>query len=108
MTDFPTMVYRVPGLHRGPDGHTFDYCGIGDANALKVALADGWRETLTEAIGSVSAKVAVTEMQEAKEAASDVSPIARDELEQTAKALGVSFNARTKDEVLIQRIAEAS
>jgi len=92
VSDFPTMVYRIPGAHRASGGLTFDYRGIDDAGALKAALADGWHLSLPEAI--------------APEAVDDVSPATREELEQKARELGIGFNARTTDAVLAQRIAE--
>ena len=92
MSDFPTMVYRTPGLHRASGGSTFDFRGIDDAGALEAALAEGWRLSLHEEI--------------APEAVDDVSPATRDELEQKARELGIGFNARTADAVLAQRIAE--
>ncbi len=111
MTDFPTMVYRVPGQHRAGDGHTFDYRGIDDAEAMKAALADGWHKTFPEALAGVAAKASaqavIDEVVEAQEAIDDVSPATRDELEQKARELGIGFNARTSDKVLAQRIAEA-
>ena len=106
MSDFPTMVYRTPGLHRASGGLTFDYRGIDDAGALKDALADGWRLSLHEAIAGVEAVAIIAEVVEAMEAIDDVSPATRDELEQKARELGIGFNARTTDKVLAQRIAE--
>lgn len=105
MTDFPTIVYRTPGMHRAGGGATYDYKGVADADALGTALKAGWRLTLPEAIASVSAKAVLKEVIEAQEAIDDVSPATRDELEQKAKELGIGFNARTSDTVLAQRIA---
>lgn len=106
MTDYPTMVYRCPGPHGGPDGSTFDYMGVDDAAAFKAALSAGWRETIMEAIAGRKAGAILTEVKEAQEAVDDVSPATRDELEQKARELGIGFNARTPDKVLAQRIAE--
>ena len=106
MTDFPTMVYRSPGSHRASGGGTFDYLGVDDATAFKAALSNGWRETIAEAIAGNKAGDILTEVKEAQEAVDDVSPATRDELEQKARELGVSFNKRTSDEILSQRIAE--
>jgi len=106
MTDFPTMVYRTPGPHRASGGGTFDYMGVDDAAAFKAALADGWRQTITEAVAGEAASAILSEVKEAQEAVDDVSPATRDELEQKARELGVSFNKRTSDEILSQRIAE--
>jgi len=107
VTDFPTMVYRVPGSHRATGGKTFDYRGVDDAVALKDALAGGWRLSLKEAIAGVKAAAIIAEVIEANEAIDDVSAATRDELEQKAKELGIGFNSRTSDAVLAQRIAGA-
>jgi len=105
MTDFPTMVYRIPGRHWGPEGSTYDYLGVDDQDAFDAALAGGWHETIMDALGKDRVIAAAEALEDAL---NDVSPATRDELEQTAKDLGVSFNKRTADAVLIQRIAEAS
>lgn len=105
MSEFPTIVYRVPGRHWGPNGTTYDYRGVDDQAAFAAALADGWHADMPSAVGAGR----VIEAAEALEdAIDDVSPATRDELEQRAKALGVSFNKRTADAVLVKRIAEAS
>ena len=105
MTDFPTIVYRVPGRHWGPEGSTYDYKGVDDRAAFDAAIDAGWHETITDALGANRLVAAAEALEDALD---DVSPTARDELEQKAKSLGVSFNKRTTDAVLIQRIAEAS
>lgn len=105
MTEFPTIVYRVPGRHWGPNGTTYDYMGVNDAQAFDAALADGWHETI---MGAVGADRVIEAAEALEDAIDDVSPATRDELEQRAKALGVSFNKRTADAVLVQRIAEAA
>ena len=101
---FPTIVYKSPGLHRGPKGTSFAYKGVADEDAFLEALDDGWHETLA---GALSGDKVIREVAEAQEAIDEISPATRDELEQKAKELGVPFNARTKDEVLTERIAEA-
>jgi hypothetical protein len=108
MAEFPDMVYKVPGSHRGPAGHTFDFLGVDDAAAMKAALAAGWHATIDAAIASLTAQAVVAEVAEAKEAVADIDTETREELEARAKKLGVSFNARTRNEVLAARIAEAA
>lgn len=114
MTDFPTIVYRVPGRHYGADGRGFDYLGVDDAEAFEAALADGWHATMEEAEGRVAAEIAedaaeevVAEVIEAAEAIAELDPETRDALEAKAKELGVRFNGRTSDKVLAERIAAA-
>ena len=106
MSDFPTMVYRSPGVHRASGGGSFDYRGVDDAAAMNAALADGWYRSIAEAVVVKSADAILTEVKEAEDAIDDVSPATRDELEQKARELGIGFNARTSDKVLAQRIAE--
>lgn len=107
MIDFPTMVYRTPGLHRVSGGGTFDYMGVDSPDAMKAAFDAGWRATIAEALAGQAATAILTEVKEAQEAIDNVSPATRDELEQKAKELGIGFNSRTSDTVLAQRIAEA-
>jgi hypothetical protein len=103
MTDFPTIVYRVPGPHYGADGRGFDYRGVDDAEAYDAALGEGWHETIWAAMGGE----VIREVAEAAEVVSDVSDDARLAMEAEAKELGVSFNSRTSDKVLAERIAAA-
>lgn len=107
MSEFPTIVYRTPGPYRGPKGATYDYRGIADQSALQDALGDGWHLTLPDAIAGVQARAVVAEMAEAQEAIEAITEETREALEAKAKALGVSFNSRTSDATLIQRIAAA-
>ena len=103
MTDFPAILYRVPGPHYGADGRGFAYLGVADADEYDAALSEGWHDTIEAAMAGGVLK----EVTEAKEAVAAITPSARDELEAQAKALGVSFNARTRDKVLAERIAAA-
>lgn len=110
MSDFPDMVYRVPGLHATGGGETFSFLGVNSQDELDAALADGWYKTLPEAIDAYhapDAETVIAEVSEAQDAVDDMSPATRDELEQKARELGVSFNSRTSDAVLAKRIAEA-
>lgn len=107
MATFPDIVYRVPGPHYGADGKGYAYLGVNDAEELKAALAEGWHRTMAEAMGKREAEAVVAEVIEAQEAVADIAPETREALEAKAKALGVSFNARTRDEVLAERIAAA-
>ena len=49
----------------------------------------------------------LVEVAEAQEAVADIADETREALEVKAKALGVSFNSRTSDKVLAERIAAA-
>jgi hypothetical protein len=107
MTNFPDMVYRIPGLHRGPRGVTYDFLGVNDAAEMEAAFAAGWHPTIEDAMGVKKAKAVIAEVVEAQEAVAKIDTVTREQLETQAKALGVSFNARTKDDVLAERIASA-
>lgn len=107
MADYPDMVYRVPGLHRGPRGFTFDFLGVDDAEAMKAALASGWHRTIEGAIAGEKVDPVIAEIDEAKAVLADIDGELREALEIEAKALGVSFNSRTSDKVLAERIAAA-
>jgi hypothetical protein len=90
---FPTLMYRVPGAHTGPNGTTFDYIGVRNEGQYDERLAQGWHPSLEAALGH--------------EQIDETSPPTRDELEAKAKELGVRFNKRTSDAVLLQRIEDA-
>ena len=110
---FPTIVYRCPGPHYGPSGKTYESKGIVDGAALADALADGWYETMPEAVaGPGPLLVEVLEGNEvsaatALESLSDDDAPTRAELEQQAASLGVRFDGRTGDSLLAERIAKA-
>lgn len=100
---FPCLVYKVPGPHRG----NYRYTGCPDAEAWEALKAQGWHASKEEARGKVQAD-AVIEAAEALEARiDDISPPTRAELETKAEELGIGFNKRTRDEVLAKRIADA-
>jgi hypothetical protein len=90
---FPTLMYRVPGARKGPSGTTYDYIGVQDQGQYDERLGQGWHPSLEAALGH--------------EAIDETSPPTRDELEAKAKELGVRFNKRTSDAVLLQRIEDA-
>ncbi len=102
---FPCLLYKVPGPHGHAPGYR--YIGCEDAERFEELKAQGWKASKAEAQGKVQAEK-VVEAAEALEAEIDeISPPTRKELETKAKELGVSFNTRTKDEVLAARISEA-
>lgn len=107
MSNFPDIVYRVPGPHYGADGRGFEYLGVNDAAEMDAAFAAGWHPTIEDAMGVKKAKAVIAEVAEAQEAVAKIDTVTREQLETQAKALGVSFNARTKDDVLAERIAAA-
>jgi len=93
----PTIVYRCPGAHPGPHGKSYDLKGIDDAASLASALVDGWHASLPEACGVVVAPVVPD----------DDAPTTRAELEKLALDLGLKFDGRTTDALLLKRINDA-
>ena len=96
---FPTILYRVPGRIRKPGTKlTYSYTGAADQDAYDKLLAKGWFPSFDEA---KAGKLAV------EEPIDETTPASREELETMAKELGISFNARTSDKKLDERIKAA-
>lgn len=106
MTQFPTLMYRVPGPHKRPHGVTYDIVGAKDQEEFARHLDAGWHPSLDDALAPQKAAAVIEKAEDLEAAIDEISPPTRDELETKAKELGVSFNARTKDEVLLARISE--
>ena len=98
---FPTLVYRCPGEHFGLNGKTYKYAQAVDSAAFDALLADGWKATLPEACGLVSAPV------EIEPEADLLAPPTRAELEAKATELGLKFDGRTRDGKMSAMIADA-
>lgn len=94
--EFPTLVYRCPGEHQRHGG-TYKFKQVQDEQQLDAALADGWFETLPEAIDGKPPVAA------APTAVEDPSPN-RAELEQKANELEIKFDGRTSDKKLFDLI----
>jgi hypothetical protein len=99
VTDFPTILYRIPGPHKKPRGLTYGYTGAADQEQFDALIAKGWSASYEGAVRS-KPKAKAVEIDE-------VSGPSREELEVKAKELGVSFNARTSDITLSDRITSA-
>ena len=103
MTDFPTILYKTPGPHKKPRGGTYKTTGAADKAEFDELLKKGWFPSYEEAAAGK-----IIEAAEAfEDAVDEVSAPTRDELETKAKELGVSFNGRTSDKKLAERIAAA-
>jgi hypothetical protein len=104
VTDFPTILYRIPGPHKQPRGLTYAYTGAQDQEQFDALIAKGWSASYEAAASKLDkkpkAKAKAIEIDE-------VSGPSREELEIKAKELGVSFNARTSDITLSDRITSA-
>lgn len=93
--EFPTLVYRCPGAHQRTGG-TYAFKPILDKAEHAAALADGWFDTLPDAIeGKAPAEPDAREP--------DAAPT-RAELEQKAKELNIKFDGRTGDKKLADAI----
>jgi hypothetical protein len=103
MTDFPTIVYRTPGPHKKPRGKTYAYRGAADQEAFDALIAKGWSASYEEAL--IAAQPLKTKAKAVE--IDEVSGPTREEMEIKAKELGVSFNARTSDITLSDRITAA-
>ena len=107
MTSFPTIMYRTPGPHKKPRGGTYKTTGAADKAEFDELLKKGWFPSYEEAAaGKIAGKI-IEAAEAFEDAVDEVSAPTRDELETKAKELDVSFNARTSDKKLAERIAEA-
>ena len=107
MTDFPTILYKTPGPHKKPRGGTYKTTGAADKAEFDELLKKGWFPSYEEAAaGKIAGKI-IEAAEAFEDAVDEVSAPTRDELETKAKELGVSFNARTSDKKLAERIAAA-
>lgn len=107
MSSFPTILYKTPGPHKKPRGGTYKTTGAADKAEFDALLAKGWFPSYEEAAaGKIAGKI-IEAAEAFEDAVDEVSAPTRDELEAKAKELGVSFNARTSDKKLAERIAEA-
>lgn len=101
MTDFPTILYRTPGPHKKPRGVTYAYKGAADQEEFDSLIAKGWFPSYEDAVaGKLSPKVIEEQIDE-------VSGPTREELEAKADELGLSYDGRTSDKKLAERITEA-
>ena len=107
MTDFPTIVYRIPGPFKKPRGGTYAIRPAADKEAFDALIAKGWSASYERAKGGKDAKEIIESAEAFEDAVDEVSDATRDELEAKAKELKVSFNARTSDKKLAERIATA-
>ena len=114
--EYPSLVYRCPGLHFGPDGTTYNALGVEDDAQLCVALENGWSKSLVEAVSaylkesddSVANSVPDVDSSAAEKISEgeEQNPPNRAELEQKADELGIKFDGRTTDRKLLEKINE--
>jgi hypothetical protein len=101
---YPVFVYRCPGAHFGPIGTTYESTVANDEKEFSNLLANGWSESLIKAVDTF---LSPAKLVEDLEESADNSPITRDELELKAREIGVKFDGRTTDALLLKRIENA-
>ena len=99
---FPTIVYRCPGAHFGPDGSTFNSNGAADSEAYEAAIAAGWSATLPAAV-----KLWRNGPDEPAAKPADSAPPTRDEMLEQADKLKIQVDKRWSDATLLKKINEA-
>ena len=87
---FPKPMFRKGGPYKG----NYSVTGAQDETHLERLKSLGWHEDKDVALGLAKP-------------VDEKSPATREELEEKAAELGIGFNARTKDDTLAERIAEA-
>lgn len=107
MTDFPTILYRTPGPFKKPRGGTYATRPAADKEAFDALIAKGWFASYEEAKGGKPAKKVVESAEPSEDEIDEVSGPTREELEAKAKELNVSYDGRTSDKKLAERIAKA-
>jgi len=102
--EYPVLVYRCPGEHFGPSGTTYGFTVANDEKECAHLLANGWSESLIKAVDAfLNPSKSVEDFEES----ADNSPITREELELKARELGIKFDGRTTDALLLRRIEQA-
>lgn len=99
---YPTILYRCPGPHFGPNGSTYEIAQARDDDQFDELLDKGYSQSLTAAVDRSNEPEP-----EPDSVDKSIDGLSRAELEEKAKALGIRFQKRTLDIVLATRIAEA-
>ena len=94
---FPNLVYCSPGAHQMPGG-SFDYLQVNDEKEYNEAIKNGYFNS-PEAALKGDDKPELIEQE-------DTSAPTREELEQKASELNISFDGRTSDNRLLKKIQE--
>ena len=100
------LVFKLNGPHWGPPGLKYDCKGV-HPDDLDQALEQGWNPDFLSALGlDESQPESQPEASQGEVEQPDNSAPTRAELEQMAIELGISFDGRTTDRKLAERIAE--
>jgi hypothetical protein len=81
---------------------TYAYAGASDKEQFDALIAKGWSASYEDAVSKLDKKPKAKAVE-----IDEVSSPTREELESKAKELGVSFNSRTSDITLSDRITAA-
>lgn len=120
---FPVKLYKVPGRKR-KDGIRCNWLEAFDQRSLDVSLSKGWYLTLKDAQAAAKGEpqnlpkappvastlpepVSAPVVEAVEPEKADDAPPTRDELEEKARELGIKFDGRTSDKLLLKRISEA-
>ena len=108
MTDFPTIVYRCPGVNAGFEGTTYSSVGVLTTEQLEERLREGYHRTMPEAVAAYKARKTATPfiVQEVEDEDDLDAPATREELLQQAEEIGLKVDGRWSDKKLLQKIQE--
>lgn len=109
MDRFPQMLYRFPATGGDAvalqDGH-YSTLTVSSDEEHEAALADGWRESASDARQADADRIAAA-LKDEPAGDDDTKPPTRAELEAKATELGITFRSNTSDKALADRIAAA-
>ena len=110
-------LYKVPGKIRLKSGTSYSVLEVFDKRSLANSLDRGWHPTLEAAVAASkgitpkeapqAAAIVEAEAPVVDTVPEDNAPPTRAELEEKARELGVKFDGRTGDKLLLRRINEA-
>lgn len=110
-------LYKVPGKIRLKSGTTYSVLEVFDKRSLANSLDRGWHPTIEAAVAASkgitpkgapqAAAIVEPEPAVVDTVPEDNAPPTREELEEKARELGVKFDGRTGDKLLLRRINEA-
>lgn len=107
MTEFPTLLYKCPGIWPG-NGYSFGTRPANDQAEFDAALADGWHPTVPLAVEAWRKPVAAKPMTpEPSPVPPDDAPPTREEIEAKARELGITVHHKHSDATLLKKIDEA-
>jgi cobalamin biosynthesis protein CbiG len=94
--DYPRTLYRISLVTS-----VYPALLVHNETEHRAARAVGWRDSIPEALADAESEP------DTLEEAEDLLPPTREEMESKARELGISFNKRTSDAKLLERIEKA-